>query len=104
MAYSRNVRRFGTTSVGQRQLGVTTKRLEVVVAVAACQAVHGGYPTRTAVQQVTRVSDSMFSAAVGARLIYSVELTDDGFAVYGVSPMGKELLRRAFGPEAVAAE
>lgn len=95
--------RFGTTSASQRKLGVTRKQLEAIVAVAACELVHGGHPTRSAVQQVSGVSDKLFGEAVRAGHLEALGRTEEGFAIYATTARGKDLLARALG-EVVAAE
>lgn len=85
--------RFGTTSAVRRATGLTMAELHVLVAVAACESAEGGFPTRAAVQQVTRRGRSNLpSELVAAGFLRQVERTSEKLAVYGLTDAGRKAL------------
>lgn len=97
-------RRFGTETPSKRKLGVTPRQLEVIVAVGTCEIVHGGLPTRSAVQQVAGVGDNAFADVVSLGYIEAQGRTVEGFAVYRVAVKGWRVLDLEPVREAGAAE
>ncbi len=92
--------RYGTTSATKRATGLTDAELRCLVAVASAWTAEGAYPTRYAIQAITKGgSSNMPSNLVAIGLLVPMDRTEDGFAVYGVTPAGRALVERALADE-----
>ncbi len=92
--------RCGGTSACRRALGVTKAELSCLFAVASAWLAEQGYPTRYAIQAITKGgSSNMPSNLVAIGLLVPMDRTEDGFAVYGTTAAGRALVERALADE-----
>ncbi len=92
--------RFGGSSPCKRALGITKAELCCLFAVASAWTAEGGYPTRYAIQQITKGgSTNMPSNLVAIGLLVPMDRTEEGFSTYGVTAAGRALVDRAFADE-----
>ncbi len=86
--------RFGQTSAAQRKFQISPTFLSVVVAVAACVAAEGGYPTDGAIAAVAKCGVFAPRRAVTAGWLQLIGKTDDRQAVFALTPKAASLLSR----------
>lgn len=92
--------RFGGASACKRALGVTKAELSCLFAVDAAWRSEGGYPTRYAIQQITKGgSSNMPSNLVAIGLLVPMDRTEEGLATYAITAAGRALVERALADE-----
>ncbi len=88
--------RFGGSSRTKRVLGVTDAELRCLIAVASAERAEGGFPTRYAIQQITKGGSSNLPSnlcAIG--LLVPVDRTEEKLATYGLARAGRALVAMA---------